>query len=135
MKTQSLQGRGGKPRFFLTWEVISERSAECGDFARHGYLPRSGDIPRRSYFPKNPHCFTLREAVDVMATHNSGHAPIEADSCPVTVPRWLTVRGETDAYPGMPDALGVSLHIPETVSASSAYRIARLLRCYGLRAP
>ncbi len=121
-------------RFRLTFEVITERSAEQGDFARHGFLPRSGDIPRRTYFPRNPHLFTLREAVDLMARHNSGHAPLEADSCPVSRPRWLTVRGESDDYPGMSDALGVSLHVPETVSNASAWRIARLLGCYGLTA-
>lgn len=125
--------RTGKPRFCLTFEVITEASAEHGEFARHGYLPRSGNIPLRSYLPKNPYRFTLREAVDVMANHNSGHAPVEADSYPVTSPRWLTVRGESDDYPGMPDALGVSLHLGE-VSPASAYRIARLLGCYGLRA-
>lgn len=119
-------------KFRLTFEVVTERSAEHGDFARHGYLPRSGDIPVRSYFPKNPHLFTLREAVEIMGRHNSGFAPCEADSCPVTRPRWLTVRGEISDYPGMPDALGVSLHIPDTVSDSSAWRIARLFRCYGL---
>ncbi len=119
-------------RFRLTFEVITERSADHSDFARHGFLPRSGDIPARSYFPKNPHLFTLREALEIMARHNSGFAPCEADSCPVSRPRWLTIRGETDDYPGMPDALGVSLHIPETVSDASGWRIARLLGCYGL---
>jgi hypothetical protein len=119
-------------RFNLTFEVITERSAEQGDFARHGFLPRSGDIPRRTYMPKNPHAFTLREAIEIMARHNSGFARCEADSCPVSRPRWLTIRGEIDDYPGMPDALGVSLHIPETVSTASARRIARLLGCYGL---
>ncbi len=134
MNAHTVNTRTGKPRFCLTFEVVTEASAEHGDAARHGYLPRSGDIPARSYFPKNPHRFTLREAVDLLARHSSGHAPIEADSCPVTSPRWLTARGESDSYPGMPDALGVSLHLGE-ISPASAYRIARLLNCYGLRAP
>ncbi len=125
--------RAGQPRFRMTWEVITEKSAEYGDSARHGFLPRSGDVPARTYMPRNPHLFTLREAVEIMTRHNSGCAPVEADSCPVYAPRWLTVRDETDAYPGMPDAQGVSLHIPDTVSPASAHRIAKLLGCYGLR--
>lgn len=120
------------PRFRLTWEVVTEKSAEHGDFARHGFLPRSGEIPHRSYFPKNPHLFTLRQAVEIMARHSSGFGPVEADSCPVSRPRWLSTRGESDAYPGMSDALTVSVHLPDSISNASAWRIARLLRCYGL---
>ncbi len=135
MNATTCQTRTGKPRFRLTFEVITEESAQHGDAARRGFLPRSGDIPARSYTPANPHRFTLREAVEVMQRHNSGHAPLEADSSHVSEtrpPRWLTVRGESESFPGMPDALGVSLHLGG-ISAASAYRIARLLGCYGLR--
>lgn len=122
-----------KTRFRLTFEVVTEKSATHGDFARHGFLPRSGEIPRRTYFPKRPHLFTLREAFDVLARHNSGHTPIEADECPVTFPRWVTARGESDSYPGMSDALGVSLHFPEEMSRASRLRVCRLLNVYGLK--
>lgn len=128
MKTHTISRR-----FRLTFEIVTERSARDGDRARYGFLPRSGDIPARTYLPAIPWLFTLREAVETLARYSSGFAPVEADSCPVDRPRWLTARGETDEYPGMPDALGVSLHIPDTVSRASARRIARLLNCYGMK--
>lgn len=122
-----------KQRFRITWEVITQKSSENGEAARSGFLPRSSEIPARSYSPKNPYRFTLAEAFEIVNRYNSGHTPIEADSCPCTVPRWLTARGETDANPGIRDALGVSLHLGD-ISPSSARRVARLFKTYGLTA-
>lgn len=47
MNAYTVKTRTGKPRFRLTFEVVTEASAAHGDAARRGFLPRSG--ARRSW--------------------------------------------------------------------------------------
>jgi hypothetical protein len=126
-----------KARFNITYSITTEASAEHGEHAYSGFLPRSGEVPRRNNMPKKPALFTLAQALDLLRVEQG---PIEADSCPVTSPRWLTARhrereeGTSDYYrEGPGDSVEVSLHLG-SVSPASAYRIARLFKCYGLRA-
>ena len=82
--------------------------------------------------PEVPDTFDLREATEFLTSRESS-GPVEADSCPVSrtsPPRWFTYGGTVDMDG---EAVSVSLHVPETVSPSSAMRIARLLNCYGCR--
>lgn len=123
-----------KNRFKITFQVVTEASAQHGDFARHGYLPRSGQVPDRTYMPKTPARFTLRQAFDLLTDLPGQQGPIEADSCPVYCPRWLTATGnERESYTQGPgDSVALSLHLGG-ISAASGYRIARLFKCYGLK--
>jgi hypothetical protein len=116
-----------KPRFKMTYEVVTGESARRGDFAHHGYLPRSGEAPLyRTHMPKRPALFTLRQVIDLLVFRGSG--PCEADSCPVNVPRWVTCQITTNESDR---CVSLSVHLDD-VSPASARRVARLLNCYGL---
>ena len=120
-------------KFRLTYDIVTEESATHGDFAFNGFVTRNGGTPRRrNYIPKAPAEFRLREAINLLLDRES-HGPIEADSCPVSLqcpPRWFTCYGVRD---NCGECTSFSLHLPKTTSPSSALRVARLLKCYGLR--
>lgn len=120
-----------KARFRITYDTVTEASAEHGETAHNGFLPRSGNVPlNRNNMPDKPALFTLKQAVDLLQT--GGSSPIEADSCPVSLaspPRWFNCQITQDWER---PSVRLSLHLGE-VSPSSAMRIARLFRCYGLR--
>ena len=113
-----------KARFRITYETVTDDSAINGDFAHHGFLPRTKNVPlHRNNFPTRPHLFTLREAADLLQP--GGSASIEPDSSPGT-PRWLTCQTTADWER---PCVSLSLHLGN-VSAASARRIARL---FGVR--
>lgn len=128
--------------FRITFDTVTLESAAHGDSAHRGFLPRSGTIPARSYSPKNPHRFTLREGVEILRAHG-GH--FEADSSPCDVARWVTAypdasnswnpTAETDRH----DGTTLSLHLPRELSDASARRVSRVLarelRVYGMQRP
>jgi len=118
--------------FRLTFEVVTDESAEFGDAARRGFVPRTLNIPRRTYMPKRPAEFGLREAVSFLKDRESA-GPVEADSCPLSLscpPRWFTYGGSMR----IGERVSVSMHLPDSVTPSSAMRVARLVGCYGVRA-
>lgn len=120
-------------RFKLTFEVVTDKSAEYGDAARRGFVPRTLNIPSRTYMPNNPAVFGLREAVEFLLDRES-QGPVEADSCPLSLqypPRWFTYGGSLDWSTG--EYISVSLHLPANTTRHSAMRIARLVGCYGVR--
>ena len=120
-------------KVLLTFNVVTEASAQHGDFARHGFVSRNKNIANRTYLPKRPAEFGLREAIDFLLSRKS-EGPVEADSCPVSracPPRWFSYGGKYS-----PDDCGhvtISLHLPRNVSPSSAMRVARILGCYGAK--
>jgi hypothetical protein len=117
-----------KPRFRVTYEVVTDHSAMVGDAAYRGFLPRSGRVPtRKNNMPKNPALFTLRQVVDMLVPRGTG--PIEADSCPTDAPRWLTAQITSDWER---PSVSLSAHLEWACSPASARRIARLVGCYGI---
>ena len=125
-----------KKRFRLTFEVVTEESSRDGDAARRGFVSDAGRpyiSPAESdWMPEVPDTFCLRDAVDFLISREST-GPVKADSSPISrqhPPRWFTYGGTMDMDG---EAVSVSMHVPETVSPSSAMRIARLLNCYGCR--
>ncbi len=124
-------------KFNITFQTVTQESAENGDFATHGFVTRNLTIPERTYMPKKPAQFSLREAIEFCQEHG-GH--VEADSCPISAqhpPRWFTWCNEdvshgSSATGNCTLSRSVSLHLPEGVTASSAIRIAKYLRCYGI---
>lgn len=117
-----------KTKFRLTFSVTTEESAANGDHARHGFVTRNLTIPDRTWMPETPAEFPLRKAVEFLFDRNS-EGPIEADSSHLSLtnpPRWFTYGGG-----GMDcgESIQVSLHIPDSVTASSALRLARVLGC------
>lgn len=119
------------PRFRLTYSITTEASAEHGESAFAGFVTRNGEFPEKChYIPKNPATWTLREAVEFLQDHDSGASPWHADSSGGIPPRWFSVYGNYgDEW--APDALEVSLHIPESISDASRLRLARVLGVYG----
>jgi len=100
--------------FSVTYEIVTPESAEDGDAAERGFVER--------------HC-SLRDAIDaVQSTRTSrvgGVECIECDSWPTVDPRWITVYNGMEYETGAQESR--SLHIPASVTASSARRIARLV--------
>ena len=102
--------------FNITYEIITQESAECGDAAERGFIAQ--DLP-------------FRDSIELFnAERDSG--TIEADSCPISAdfpPRWFIAYGEMQSATG--DCKNISLHLPRNISGHSAMRIARLINCYG----
>lgn len=121
-------------KFRLTYQTVTEESARHGVVAHHGFVSRTGNFnPAKNYFPKAPAEFRLRDAVRIFQDHGGS---VEADSCPISrqcPPRWFNACRENCGhdYPALSVTLG--LHIPKTATASTSIRIARYLKCYGLR--
>lgn len=118
--------------FHLTFSVVTEESAQHGDHARHGFVTRNLTIPDRTYLPKRPAEFRLREAIEFLLDRSS-EGPVEADSShlsPQSPPRWFTYGG---GWNEDNESIQISLHLPRDISGHSAMRIARLLHCYGIK--
>lgn len=112
----------------LTYSTVTGESASYGDHATHGSVTRNLTIPAKTYLPKNPAQFTLREAINFCQEHNCGRYPVEADSCPIShrnPPRWFNFISETPYESTI--STTVSLHLPRSVTPSSAMRVARFL--------
>ena len=100
--------------FSVTYEIVTAESAEQGDVDERGVVCQGA---------------SLREAVDSVqqtrTAHCGGVEAVECDSSPRTRPHWVTVINGMEYRTGAQESR--SLHIPESVSASSARRIARLV--------
>lgn len=101
-------------RFAITYDVVTDESAEAGDVAERGYISRGS---------------TLREAVEAFSDVRRANGYVEANECPVEAPRWLTAYGEH--VEGRAETR--SLHFPDSITPASRRRLARLLGCYGVQ--
>lgn len=102
-----------RARFSVSFDIVTPESAEHGDAAERGFICEGA---------------TLRNALaDVQATRDacSSVECIECDSAPCDRPRWVTVSNGPSYRTGESESR--ALHIPATVSRSSARRIARLV--------
>ncbi len=108
------------PHFSVTYDVVTEESARQGDVVEQGFIA---------------HLVTLRTALDII---EGDGCYVEADSSPLSLehpPRWFTFYDvnegsrewfETDRRESR------TLHLPESITPSSAMRLARALDCYGI---
>lgn len=96
----------------ITYAIVTEESAEHGDYAESGFLYEGLDF---------------KEAVQRFESERAGL--IEANEYPIISPRWFTAYVEQNPRTG--DYREVSLHLPESVTPASRRRIARLLGVYG----
>ena len=102
--------------FSVTYEVVTEESAAEGDAAERGFLGQD---------------LTFREAFELFQEERDWTL-VESDCSPMSAkhpPRWFTDHGELAFASG--EQRSVSLHLPRSVTGSSAMRIARLVDCYG----
>lgn len=108
-------------KFLVTYEVVTEASAEYGDAAYRGFLPRSGQIPHRNHYPSKPHTFTLRECVKLLAQRShpleSSEWPLGPDGC-----RWVTAYWSDDCS----GSESINVHL-NGITPSTRRRILRLL--------
>ena len=106
-------------KFQVTYEIITNESAEHGDAAERGFILE--DIPFRAAY----------DAVyETRTSHCDGITGIEANEYPVTDPRWITVYNGIEYLTGAYESR--SIHMPDNITPSSARRIARLMNCYGV---
>lgn len=93
-------------RFSITYETITQESAEDGEAESQGYIAES---------------LTLRDAFN--ALRFDGYAQ-EADCWPCLRPRWLTFGADVDYRAGAETSK--SIHFPESITTASARRVARV---------
>ena len=100
------------PLFNVTYGIVTSESAELGDYAESGFLSRN---------------VALRDAIaEVQETRTNqcgGVECVECDSSPAIAPRWITVTNGLEFMTGAQESR--SLHIPASVTPSTARRIAR----------
>jgi hypothetical protein len=94
--------------FNVTYEIVTQESAEHGDSEESGFVCEG---------------FSLRDAVALVS--KNGVECVECDSSPCDVPRWITVINGMEYETGAQESR--SLHIPDSVTPSTARRIARLM--------
>jgi hypothetical protein len=111
--------------FRVTYETITEESAEQGDYAESGWIDWTGS-PCDDYAES---CWDLRDLLDRL-----GGCYAEGDGA--SVPRWLSLDPQSDFWlspfwrdlAGV-DALGVtaSVHRPDWITDASWIRVCRCL--------
>jgi hypothetical protein len=101
-------------KFSVTYETITEESAVEGETESNGF--EAEDV-------------SLREALSIIGGCEGG---VEADCYPVRSPRWFTFYKQNEDY-GTGEVTNMSLQLPDHLTESSRMRIARLVRCYGIR--
>jgi hypothetical protein len=105
--------------FNVTYEIVTEESAENGDVESNGVLAEN---------------VSLREAAQILGETESPHCSlemIEASEYPVRFPRWVTAYNSADYITGITE--NRHLHFPESATGSSRRRVCRLLRVYGCK--
>lgn len=103
--------------FQVTYEIITQESAEHGDCDEQGYIAES---------------VSLREAIDLVNSTRTSHVDcqsgVEASSSIPEMANWFTV------YNGMEYLTGAhenrSLHFPDSITGASRKRIFDLLGVY-----
>lgn len=103
-------------RFAVTYEVVTDESAEHGDAEERGYILEN---------------VSLRAAVVSVGNTRTDcvcGSSVEANCTYPGVPSWITVQNGMEFETGAYEAR--SLHIPDTVTPASAIRIARYLGAY-----
>jgi hypothetical protein len=111
-----------KSRFTVTYEIVTPQSAAHGEADERGYVDDHGCTDTK------PLPLTLRDALKAFrgtrTNRVDGVECTELDSSPCVRPRWITVCNGMEFETGAHESR--SLHIPGTVTNSSARRIARL---------
>ena len=111
--------------FRVTYETVTAESAECGDYAEHGWLSWTG-CPCDDYIHSD---WDLRDLLDRLAG-------CYAEGDGAAVPSWLTLDPQSDFWLSPfwrdlagEDALGVTaaVHRPDWITDSSWIRVCRLL--------
>lgn len=102
-------------RFDVTYEIMTEKSAENGNYAEIGFISQH---------------VRLRDAIaDVRATRTNRYGSvisIEPSESGRSF-RWITIDNVSEFETGAQESR--SIHFPERLTDSSRVRIARLLNC------
>ena len=101
-------------KFSVTYEIVTQESAEHGDAEERGYICEDSDL--RS---------ALTELHETRTSRVDGVECIDCDSYPTTAPRWITVTNGMEYETGAQESR--SLHLPAGITPASARRIARLV--------
>ena len=101
-------------RFTVTYQIVTEESAESGDVAQSGFVS---------------HDVRLRDAIaDLFATRTSragGVSFIEPSDSDVQSARWFTVGNAMEFDTGAYESR--DLHLPVQLTGASRVRLARLI--------
>lgn len=101
------------PKFNVTYEIVTEESAEYGDAEERGFIAES---------------VSLREALTLVYNTRTNRVDCgdgaEASDSRMESARWIIVHNGMEYETGARESR--SLHIPDSVTGSSRRRIARL---------
>jgi hypothetical protein len=101
-------------KFNVTYEIMTEESAEYGDADERGFIAEG---------------VNLRDAIEAVRQTRTCHVDsalaIEPSECPGNSFRWITINNGMEYLTGAYESR--SLHIPDAVTPSSRKRILRLL--------
>lgn len=101
--------------FHVTYEIITDESAEAGDVAESGFEAEG---------------ITLREAYDILRW-TGGYCEASDSSFCLGPYSWLSFYCEPDPYTG--ETKNYALHFPRNLTNATRRRIAKLFRCYGFK--
>lgn len=99
--------------FSITYEIVTEESAEHGEAEESGFEAEN---------------ITLREAYDILRWIG-GHC--EASDSNLGPYSWLSFFCAADPYTG--ETKNYGLHFPRNLTNATRHRIAKLFRCYGFK--
>lgn len=106
--------------FEITYETVTPESAEEGEAADSGFII-DGEGSR----------VTLKDCYWALRNAGAIGCYVEADSYPVSEPRWITFYKVEENY-ATGSETSWSLHFPRNLTRSTRLRIARLFGCYGV---
>jgi hypothetical protein len=98
--------------FSVTFQTVTEESAEIGDYEDQGIIAEG---------------LTLREAIkEANETHDGHSLGIESiEASDTHTPQWVNINHSPDLYTGVQETR--SIHLPENITPSSKKRIFRLI--------
>ena len=111
--------------FRVTYDVITEESAQQGDTAENGWLDWRG-YPVDAY---DQSCWDLRDLLENLQGYR-------AEGTGEAVPRWICIDSESDFFLSAfwrrfagDDAIGASVHVhrPDWITNASWLRVCRIL--------
>ena len=112
-------------KFNLTYEITTLKGLEAGEADYLGFVTRNHTFPKNRKVVDNPHKFTLREAIEVLA-NIKGYDEPEPNCYPLSGMRWVTVS-DWEGYE-KDENLRVAIHFPDELSQSSKERIFNLIK-------
>lgn len=120
------------PPFRVTWETITDASAEHGDADARGFVRHDGARETLDASMRDPagdlHNMRLRDALEALEDCPGTLEALEPSDSDHTGARWITAHyRRDDCGAGDVIAESLSLHLPDSITPASRARLVRLI--------